>query len=249
VYLRVAAMDERRLEMTRNWKNACVATALFTLLIATASLRAEDTLPTIDQVIEQYIRALGDRAALEKHSVLVLSGHCEASAPDESGPVEILVRSPEVVFNLNKGGLLQGFSGTSVWRHAAEEGLRQQPGRQFAELVTVFDPARVLLWKEWYPEIRVTGIAKLGDRDAYVVETHPGAATSERILIDRQSGLLARDEVMPGVTFTFSDYRAVNGVQIPFTIQQTAPNGLSYKYQFADVKWEAAVDDSRFQPQ
>jgi len=68
-------------------------------------------------------------------------------------------------------------------------------------------------------------------------------------LIDRQSGLLARDEVMRGVAFTFSDYRAVDGVQVPFMIQQTAPNGLNYTYRFLDVRYEAVVDDSRFRPQ
>jgi hypothetical protein len=235
--------------MMRKLICACVAmVVLCALPLASVSPRAAEGLPTIDQVIERYVHGLGDRTALEKHSTLVLSGNCEASAPDESGPVEILVRSPQVVFNLNKGGLLLGFNGTSVWRHAADEGLQQQSGRQFAELVAVFDPARVLLWKEWYPEIGVTGIEKLGDREVYVIETHPGSATSERILIDRQSGLLARDEVMRGVAFTFSDYRMVDGVQIPFTIQQTAPNGLSYTYRFSDVRYEAVVDDSRFQP-
>jgi hypothetical protein len=236
--------------MMRKLICACVAmVGLSALSLEFDSPRAAEGLPTINQVIEQYVHALGDRAALEKHPILVLIGNCVASAPDESGPVEILVRSPRVVFNLNRGGLLLGFNGTSVWRHAANEGLQQQSGRQLAELVTVFDPARVLLWKEWYPEIGVTGIAKLGDREVYVIETHPGSAASERIWIDRQSGLLARDEVMRGVTFTFSDYREVDGVQIPFTIQQTAPNGLSYTYRFLDVRYEAVLDDSRFQPQ
>ncbi|MGD1210258.1 MAG: hypothetical protein ABR973_02725 [Candidatus Acidiferrales bacterium] len=235
--------------MKRNLMAArAAALALSTLLMVPAPPRAADAPATIDQVIEQYVHALGGRTALEKHSTLVLSGNCEASAPEESGPIEILVRTPQVAFNLGKGGLQMGFTGTAVWRHAANEGLQQQAGRQYAELVTVFDPARVLSWKEWYPEIAVTGIEKLDGREAYVVETHPGSAASERILIDRQSGLLARDEVMPGNAFTFSDYRAVDGVQIPFTIQQTARNGLSYTYRFADVKYQETMDDSRFQP-
>jgi hypothetical protein len=234
--------------MNRNLIGVCIAGMVLSTLLFPTAPKAADDLPTVDQVIKQHVDALGGRTALEKHSTLVLSGNCEASVPDESGPVEILVRTPQVAFNLGKGGLQQGFTGTTVWRHAANEALQQRSGRQYAELVTVFDPARVLSWKEWYPEIAVTGIEKVDGREAYVIETHPGTATSERILIDRQSGLLVRDEVMPGVVFTFSDYRAVDAIQIPFMIQQTAPSGLTYIFRFAEVKHREATDDSLFQP-
>jgi hypothetical protein len=37
----------------------------------------------------------------------------------------------------------------------------------------------------------VKGIEKIDGREAYVLETHPGSPTTERIYVDRQSGLIA----------------------------------------------------------
>jgi hypothetical protein len=170
------------------------------------------------------------------------------SAPEESGPVEILVQTPRVAYNLKGGGLRMGFDGESVWRATVSEGVQQRKGRQFAERVTVFDASRALLWKQWYPEIAVTGIQKIGDRDAYVLETHPGQPSAEKLFIDRQSGLLVRDELLPQLAFTFSDYREVDGVRTAFGVQQTTPAGITYTYRFSSIHRVAAANASRFQP-
>jgi hypothetical protein len=98
-------------------------------------------LPTVDQVIERHIKAIGGREALTKLGAIALTGRCESTDPEESGPIEILLKTPSVAYNLNGGGLRMGFNGDSVWQAAPREGLQQRQGRQFAELVTVFDPS------------------------------------------------------------------------------------------------------------
>jgi hypothetical protein len=60
------------------------------------------------------IRALGGRQALTSAGTLILSGDCESSNPEESGPVEIAVRTPKVYYNLGNGALQMGYSGESV---------------------------------------------------------------------------------------------------------------------------------------
>ena len=236
--------------MERNPTFAVVAEAALVFLVSVPlGLRGADALPTLDQVMELHLKALGGRVALQKSSTLVLSGECESTAQGESGAIEILIKTPRVSFDLGSSTLRMGFNGDVVWRHTATDGLQQHPGRQFAKIVTVFDPARVLWWKEWYPEMAVKGIERVGDREAYVLETHPGNPASERLFIDRQSGLLVRDEVMPKVVFTFSDYRAVVGVQVAFTIRQETPAAtLTYTYHFKDAKRVTTVGDSAFQP-
>jgi len=220
-------------------------------LVVLASGRAQpraDRLPSLDQIVDQYVSAIGGRAALSQLGPVQLTGRCESTAPDESGPIEILVKAPKVAYNLNRGSLRMGFNGESVWRITPTEGLQQRQGRQMAELVSVFDPARVLSWKQWYPEMAFEGVQKLGDRETYVLETHPGGAATERIFIDRQSGLLVRDEVAPRVAFTFGDYREVNGVRAAFAVRQTTPNGITYTYRFDAVQPIAVADESRFEP-
>jgi hypothetical protein len=54
---------------------------------------------------------------------------------------------------------------------------------------------------------------------------------------------------MPKFVFMFSDYRMVDGVEIPFTVIQTTPNeDLTYTYQFREAKRVTPADDSLFQP-
>jgi hypothetical protein len=222
------------------------------VLMALASrpprLAAADELPTLASIIDRYIESIGGRAALSRSGAVILTGRCESTAPEESGPIEILVKTPNVVFNLGGGVLRMGFDGESVWRATASEGLQQRKGRRLAEMVTVFDPARALWWKDWYPDMAVRGVQKLGDREAWVLEAQTGNPATERLFIDRESNLLVRDEVAPGFAFTFSDYRARNGIRAAFVVQETAPNGVVYTYRFEKIDPVAVVDEARFQP-
>lgn len=215
--------------------------------LATTSIICAQQLPPLSQITEQYIKAIGGRDALNKMGPIAMRGECESSAPDEGGPVEVLIKTPKVVLNLNDD-LRMGFDGESVWRATASEPLQQRKGRQFAELVTVFDPARGLSWKEWYPQMEVTGLRMIGDRDTYVLETAPGGPATERIFIDRDTGLPVRHELPGKYAFVFSDYREVNGLRMPFTVEETTPNEIKYTYRFKTITPAAEVQDSKFQP-
>jgi hypothetical protein len=220
----------------------------FLAAFLTSSLFAADSVPTLDQITEQHRRALGGPAALERASALLLSGGCASAAQEESGPIQIFVSSPRVAFNLNNGALRMGFSGQAGWRHVAGQDLQQRAGRQFVEIVTVFDPARVRWWKEWYPNMIVTGIENVAGRDAYALSMNSGNKASERLFIDRETGLVVRDEVMPGVVFTFDDYRPVNGLQVAFRIRQSTPVSVTYTYSFKDVKALTEIEAAQFEP-
>jgi hypothetical protein len=221
---------------------------VFLAAILTSPLSAADSLPTPGQIAALHAKALGGLAALEKASALVLTGDCDSTAPEESGPVQVVVSSPRVSFNLNNGALLMGFSGEVGWRHAAGQDLQQLAGRQFVGIVTAFDPSRVRWWKEWYPNMSVTGVEKVNGRDAYVLSMNPESKASEKLFIDRETGLIVRDEVLPGVVFTFDDYRPVNGLQVAFRIRQSTPASVTYTYTFKDVKALAAIEAARFEP-
>jgi hypothetical protein len=216
--------------------------------VAAQGSSAPDQLPTLSQLLDQHMRAIGGERALAALASLLLKGTCDSTGQDESGPIEIVVSSPKVVYDLNGGALRMGYDGASVWRAAVPEGLQQRKGRQFAELVTVFDPARARWWKEWYPQMEVTGVRKLDDREAFVLETLPGSPSTERLFIDRVSGLLIRDEVAAQFAFTFSDYRTVGGVMTAFAIQETTPNGVKYTYRFNSIAPAVGVDEARFHP-
>ena len=232
----------------KNMLNAAAIGGMVLEAFVVLQIAAAADLPTLDQVMDQHIRAIGGREALLNVGALVLTGHCESTVPDESGPIDILVKSPKVAYDLNGGGLRMGFDGESVWRAGAAEGLQQRKGRQFAELVTVFDPSWALQWKEWYPGMAVKGIQKIGDREAYVLETQPGTPATQRMFIDRESGMLVRYELGPQIGFTFSDYREVRGSRAAFAVQQTTAAGITYTYRFEKMGVAPSAENARFQP-
>jgi len=119
-------------------RNSLIPAAMV-LVLWLPRLTTAAELPTPDQVVDRYIEAIGGPTALSQSGALTLTGHCESSAPDESRPVEILVKTPKVAFSLGGGNLRMGYDGESVWRATVSEGLQQRKGRQFVELVTVFD--------------------------------------------------------------------------------------------------------------
>ena len=220
----------------------------FLAAFLTSSLSAADSVPTLDQIAEQHRKALGGPAALERASALLLSGDCESSAPEESGPIQIVVSSPRVAFSLKDGALRMGYSGQAGWRHVAGQDLQQHAGRQFVEIVTIFDPARVRWWKEWYPSMSVTGMERVNGHDAYALSMNPGNKASEKLFIDRETGLVVRDEVLPGVVFTFDDYRPVNGLQVAFRIRQSTAASVTYTYTFKDVRALTGIEAAQFEP-
>jgi hypothetical protein len=212
------------------------------------ALFAQPNLPTIDELIALNVRSLGGRAAVGRAGTLVFRGASQSTNPEEDGPVEIAVRSPKVAFRLGGDGLRMWFDGESAWR--AERGSTPQklPGKQFVSVVAVFDQARVLHWKELYPEIKPVAVRSLDGRQVYVIETRPGQPGTERIFLERDSGRVVRVEVLPNLTFTLSDYRGVDGLQVPFRIQQTTPANITYNFSFDEVKRTLEADDPRFLP-
>jgi hypothetical protein len=212
------------------------------------SMKAADKLPSIDDVIAQYTKALGNLDAMEKRWVLDLRGTCDSSAAEESGPIEVLVQGSKFFMQLNGGALLMGVNQDVFWRHPRGQEIVTVPASVIAETVAIFDPSRVLHWKERFPQIAVTGIQNVDDHDVYVIETKPGDPATERLFVDRRSGLLVRDEILAKhELFTFADFRAVDGIEVPFTIHQTTP-GPSYAYHFSVVKHLTDVDETMFQP-
>lgn len=235
--------------MKRNSVLFSMGLLLAATLFRALSMKAAEKVPSIDEIIAQYTKATGDQQALQKHWALDLRGQCESSVSDESGPIQVIVQGSKLLMRLNDGDLLMGFDTDTFWRHPRGQDILKVPAASIAETVAIFDPSRVLHWKEKFPQIRVTGTQKIDDRDAYVIETKPGDPATERLFIDRQSGLLIREEILAKQElFTFADFHVVDGVRVPFTIHQATP-GPSYSYKFVEAKHVAKVDEATFQPQ
>ena len=215
-------------------------------------------LPTVDEIAAKCASGSGGKDAWAKISTQVLSGTVEIATVGIKGKIEITSKAPDKVFHMLSfadGQFVQkrGFDGRVGWEFDSQKGLKRLEGAQLEEarLEGIIDTEVRL--KEVYPDMKVTGRTKVGDRDAYTVVTHAPGGKTNTFYFDAETGLRIAedseglDENGKGEksNVLFEDYRAVSGIQLPFRIRITSPS-VSLVIQIQEVKHNVPVDESIF---
>lgn len=225
---------------------------------APGEAKAAEALPTVDQVLDKYIQAMGGRAALEKQKSRVMKGS-QVMADGTAIPVETYQAAPDKVVSIlttpKQGVMMSGYNGHVGWVKN-QRGQHEMSGAQLAEMKRGADFYGDLKFKEMFPGLEVVDREKVGDRDAYVLASQASPTRLEKLYFDTQTGLLLR---ILSITQTmlapipdqmdFEDYRDVDGVKLPFTIRQSAVdarNGSTRKY--TEIKQNIPIDDTKFNP-
>lgn len=212
-------------------------------------------LPTVDQVLDKYVAAVGGRAALEKVTSVTARGTLEIADLQISGTIELFQkadRSLQVV-NLTGVGLQrEGFDGAVAWAEDPQNGVREKSGAELAEARRGAMFPRELKMKQQYPTMAVTGRERVGARDAVVILATPADGAPARLYFDAESGLMVRQVITrqsPGgpvqIEVTFDDYRVVDGVKRAHTIRQVTPQ-FAIVAQLSDVKQNVPIEDAVF---
>jgi hypothetical protein len=214
---------------------------------------ASPTLPPLDQIFSKYVEAVGGSAATSTKT-LILKGRREASQ-NRAWPNDITVSSPDkflLVTTLASATIRQIVNGDKGWvvnganvrtLSAAEALDATRRGNELFTVVKV-KPSEGM---------RVSGIQRIGEREAYVVERTTEANT-ERYYFDSQTGLLLRKITLNKTILMpfpeqvdFEDYREVEGVKMPFTIRYSGIDTYdSWVRTFTEIKRNVTVDDALF---
>jgi len=225
---------------------------------------AAAALPTVDQLLEKYLTALGGKAKLEQITSLTMKG-TEAVAGGANNPaartLDVYRKAPNRLLLVNTQD-----NNKAVRAYDGETGWQQFGGRTMGMSATdlgmiqreaQFD--RNYNLRAQYTQMTVTGKAWIGEREVWVVEATPvetrigpmGLA-HEWLSFDTQTGLLVRRQIEAQTTLgriplanDFEDYRAVDGVQWPFTVRQVFP-GFSVAQRFTEVKLNVELEEERF---
>ena len=217
----------------------------------------QDPLPTVDQLVEKCAKANGGKEAWAKLSTMVLTGTMDVPTFNMSGKVEVYAKAPNKVLRiitLADGQFVQkqAFDGKAGWKSDLQSGLTPLSGAELeeAKAEAIFD-SEVRL-KEVYPDMKVTGRSKVGDRDAYAVLAHEGRKTLT-FYFDAQNGMrIGQDSEGPDetgavqkISVTFDDYRAVGGVQVAHHIRGTSP-AIIFEMHIQEAQVNVPVDDAKF---
>jgi hypothetical protein len=235
-----------------------------TLLIAAAigltavrlSAQAQSALPTADQVLEKYITAVGGREAMEKVTSRVSTGTVEIPEMGATGTITISEKAPNkslAVFEIaGMGQVRQGSDGTAAWEDSPMSGVRDKSGTELADTLrgSIFNSELKL--KTLYKTVAVSGKEVVDGKDAYVVVCTPAEGAPNKLYFDATSGLMVKQsstrDTPQGpmdIDVLVSDYRAVAGVKLPFTVRQVT-SMFSVVVKLSDVKANVALDDAIF---
>jgi hypothetical protein len=239
-------------------KRTAQVLALLVLGAAVVHGRAQTpatALPTVDQVLEKYITALGGRAAIEKVTSRTGKGTIEIPDAGISGTIELFEKAPDksgVFVDLGGMQIREGFDGTVAWEDNPQTGLREKAGLELAEArrSSAFNPE--LKMKTLYPKMTVRGRETVGTRDAIVVDAVPAEGSPSAFFFDAENGLMIRTDTSRTspegevqIQAFMEDYRVVDGVNMPHTVRQVTPQ-FTMVIRITEVKHNVTLDDKMF---
>lgn len=240
---------------------AMLVLTLFTITSVVAQPAAPATAkpaaaPTVDEILDKYVKALGGKEAIEKISSRIAKGTMEIEGMGLNGPLEIYAKAPNKSATLidlqGVGKITNVFDGEKGYSVDPQGGLRELSGAEFAAAKRNADFYEPLNLKKHFAKMEVKGKEKVGGADAYLIVATPAVGDPEKLYFAVETGLLVRldsDNETPQGKMSFetypSDYKEVNGVKVPHSLRQVS-SAFTALIKLTEVKNGVTVDDAKF---
>ncbi|MEK6323912.1 MAG: hypothetical protein AABN33_19885 [Acidobacteriota bacterium] len=224
----------------------------------TAESAAKEKKPpiTAEEVLERNIAAIGGRPAIEKSTSYCLKATLEMHGRGALGTLEVCGKAPDkllVLSTIDRVGVMkQGYDGKTGWSQDPYQGLRILEGAELEKLrlQAIFNAE--LTWRELFARVELTGMEKVGEKEAYVVRLTGKDGFSVTRYYDTATFLLLRadavDEGPQGrlpVETRYSDYRDLDGVKVAHQWTQKMPM-TEIVFKITEAKNNTPIDDARF---
>jgi photosynthetic reaction center cytochrome c subunit len=209
-------------------------------------------LPTPDQVLDQFLAAVGGAEAVNKIKTRVQKGKIDAAGMQY--PVEVYSEAPEKRVSIShpsRGDSVTAFNGEVGWLSMPNGFHRMTAAEAEAARIDaqLHFPVRL---RELYEEFRVRPGEEIGGRPTVLVSAKASGRPDLGLYFDQENGLLVRlirfAETPLGLNPTqidYADFRVADGVKIPFKWTLTRPGG-SFTIQIEQVQQNVPVDEKLF---
>jgi CubicO group peptidase (beta-lactamase class C family) len=226
-------------------------------------LKAADGLISADELLAKMIVAYGGEENIRKHTSSVTRIEVDLESQGVQAEGEISARAPNSsasdvrlkALGKQLGTIVSYFDGNGGGEVVSFGPEETYTGRRLEDIRNSADFYDVLNWKKNYKTITVKRLSKVGDEEAYVVERKGEKGTPITDYVSTKTFLvLKRESVVvsetSGVelpqTQTFSDYRLVDGVMVPFTSTSNNIANGDIIVRVKDLKWNVEIPDSLF---
>jgi hypothetical protein len=211
--------------------------------------------PTVQQVYEKYLAAVGGQAAAAKFQTQILKGTV-AQSQDRNATFEVTTKAPDkylLVVKTPQGSMWRGLTGSTGWTANPQRGTRELGPTELVEARRVADLFGLVKFTP-SSTMRVAGRRKLNDRDVIVVVDRASETVQRRYFFDAETGLLTRlvtltDALLNNLPeqIDFEDYRDVDGAKVPFVVRVSAIDTFnSYTRAVTEVLHGVPVEDRLF---
>ena len=221
------------------------------------------TLISVDELLTKMIAAYGGEENLRKHKSSLTNVEIELENQGVQAKGSISAKAPnstasDMTFTaLGKkigtiAGYFDGNGGGEILSFGPEE---TYSGKRLEDIKAASDFYDVLNWKQNYKTIIVKRMGKVGDEDVYIIEKQREKGTKVTDYVSTKSFLvLRRDSLVVSETSglelpqteSFSDYRNVDGVMVPFKMVSSNVANGDIVLRVTDVKFDVAIPDSVF---
>ena len=216
-------------------------------------------LPSVDQVLDHYIHALGGQAALSNVKTRLIKTN-SLSGKNPQNVTEVYQSSSGKILRVQASqGYTSwaGFDGARAWAQDSQQSywgiLSNSQRNEIMRESEIYQGSRL---RTSYTEVKVTGKEKVGDKDAYVICGISPEGAKEKFYFDAASGLLLRRHIdepdifgVLQVESDLDDYREVDGVKIPYAVRwQSAGRswGMRTSSKIIDIQNNISIDDDKF---
>jgi photosynthetic reaction center cytochrome c subunit len=204
---------------------------------------------TADQVIAKYYEAIGGEAVAQRITSAVMRGTA-ANRAGASFPATVTEKAPGR-YRLVTTPFSRAYDGTKAWTQSGDR-VRELGGVELQALARDASPWIAARLKSSFIRIQPGRYERIGGRDAITLNGTASPGITEALSFDRASGLLlrrvARVQTVMGrvqVQIDYADYRAVDGVQVPFEMTIADWESVT-TLKFTEVKLNAPVEDGIF---
>jgi hypothetical protein len=213
-------------------------------------------MPTVQEILANYVKAIGGKEANEKIKSRMTKGTVELSPMGVKGTFENYAAAPnKSSTKMSLAGIGEFFDvydGVTAWAVNPLQGSREKQGEELAQAKMTNTFNRETNLAKIYSKMELKGIEKVGADDAYVVVANVGNLPPDTFYFDTKNGLLVRQDTTvitpegntPGKTY-LEDYRPIDGVKIPFRSRLVTPQ-VEFITTFTEIKNNVPVEDSKF---
>jgi len=235
--------------------------AAFSFFILLAPARGQNAGLTLDQIVQKHTAALGGADKLKAIQTVVITGGASLRDGQIGMPITIRIKRPALMrmdMHLQERTFVESFDGTTGWVINSFSGsntpqkMSQEDAASALDNTDLFEGSLVD-YKAKGSSLDLLGKEPVDDKSAYKLKITKKSGAVEFLYLDvgsflpiktsgkrKQLGQEMDYESAP------SNYKAVNGVMIPFTIRQKINGRDAMELNITQVDVNVPIDDSIF---